>query len=495
MIKNKYSYIFLTAVLTAGFLFLAGVTNVFASPEITEIMYDLSGTDTDREWIEIYNPDTSDVDITKLKLFEASTNHGINISSGQSMLGPLNYAIIADVPLKFMTDNPNYTGILFDSTFSLSNTGELLELRDASSSVLDSITYDSLVGAGGDDNSLQKINGIWKATAPTPGIENIYAPGTTTPPINTSTTTPTPTNTPNQTTRTVVRTIYVSTHSGEEDLSDYNQSQEFETSAGRQRTVYVGVPIEFKANSKIPKGMESNSRIFKWSFGDGFEVSGERVVHTYKHQGEYNLVLNAELGNERSVSRTIVNVLSPNISLMILPDNSIEISNKGNIEFNLGFWKLKDVSNEFVFANDTIINSGKKIILSPEDIKIPTLNNRISLNNPSGREVFVIDNKSQNLSEATRDQSITVEGAEAMIIEYRKSLALRSEQANNPDNYSNIINPTNPTENSSETGPDLSQTATVLETLSSTTSASLLVRIWHGSVSGIKSFTRLFYDF
>ena len=504
MIKNKHFNIFLTATLLAGFLFLAPHKIVFASMEITEIMYDLSGTDTDREWIEIYNPDSLDVDVSKLKLFEASTNHGINISSGPNLLSPLSYAVIADLPSKFMIDNPSYSGVLFDSTFSLSNTGEPLELRDASGTVLYSATYDSSVGASGDGNSLQKINNIWKASIPTPGLENIFVDtGTSTATTtnnnsggtSTTTSTTTSSNTSNQNTqtaRTVIRTIYVSVHSDGADLSDFDDTQGFVTSAGRQRVVYVGTPIQFKVNYRVPKNMESNTRRFSWSFGDGFSSTGEEVVHTYKYPGEYNVILNGESGQEHSVSRTIVKVLIPNVSFGISRAGDIEISNNGNTEINLGLWRLKNNSNEFIFAIDTIVGPGRNIILSSSDTKIGT-SNKIYLLNPSGGEVYSVNNTiNPILSGNVESSDITIESAETMIAKYREALALRPEQIINIEKPGDTLDKEN---DSPEIETNLSQTATVLGSISTTTSTGFLSRIWLSSVLRIKSVARLFYDF
>ncbi len=61
------------------FLFCLGILfftrAAFAEVVISEIMYDVSGSDTDREWVEVYNNSSSAVDFTSWKLFEANTNH------------------------------------------------------------------------------------------------------------------------------------------------------------------------------------------------------------------------------------------------------------------------------------------------------------------------------------------------------------------------------------------------------------------------------------
>ncbi|MFN4181507.1 MAG: lamin tail domain-containing protein, partial [Candidatus Paceibacteria bacterium] len=138
-------------------LFLYGQV-AFADVIITEIMYDVSGTDTDREWLEIYNAGEEGVDISKYKFFESSANHALSLFEGEAVLPKGGYAIIASNPTKFKTDWPAFTGVLFDSSFSLSNEGETLVIKDGNLEVTNEVTYDTSLGAGGDGRSLSKIN-------------------------------------------------------------------------------------------------------------------------------------------------------------------------------------------------------------------------------------------------------------------------------------------------------------------------------------------------
>lgn len=136
----------------------------------TEIMYDLkAGSDTGREWIEVYNAGTSAVDLTTWKLVESGKNHKISRTRG--ILAPGTYAVIADNPSKFMADHPDYTGTLFDSAFSLSNDGETLTLV-AGNTVVDELKFTASDGAHGTGDSLQRIDieaRVLAPGAPTPG--------------------------------------------------------------------------------------------------------------------------------------------------------------------------------------------------------------------------------------------------------------------------------------------------------------------------------------
>ncbi|OGG88462.1 hypothetical protein A3H15_03130 [Candidatus Kaiserbacteria bacterium RIFCSPLOWO2_12_FULL_50_28] len=152
------------------------IVTVIPAPEpegtvvINEIMYDPAGSDSGREWIEIKNEGDSPVDLSGWRFFEDNTNHNLTLKMGNAVLPPDGYAIIADNDVFFLTDWPDFDGILFDSAFSLSNTGETLAIKDGEGAIIDEVTYTSSQGAAGDGNSLHRVNSDeWIAATPTPG--------------------------------------------------------------------------------------------------------------------------------------------------------------------------------------------------------------------------------------------------------------------------------------------------------------------------------------
>lgn len=156
---------------------------VFANLEINEIMYDLkTGSDDEREWVEVYNNSNTPVDFSTFRFAEGKinslTNHKLKLVQGDANIPAQGYALIVDDPIKFKADWPNFSGIVFDSSFSLNNDGETLALKDKDLNIIDQYTYSSNTGGAGDGNSLQKIAGVWQGAKPTPGEENkvIYVP-------------------------------------------------------------------------------------------------------------------------------------------------------------------------------------------------------------------------------------------------------------------------------------------------------------------------------
>ena len=147
-----------------------------ASVQITELMYNLEGADNGFEWVEITNTGSTAVDVGKWRLFEGDTNHTLELAKGEStLLLPGGSAVIADNPEKFLVHWPG-VGVVFNSAFSLSNTGETLTLKNAKLEVADQVSYTTALGAAGDSGSLQRLpaqagqGDTFVAALPTPGV-------------------------------------------------------------------------------------------------------------------------------------------------------------------------------------------------------------------------------------------------------------------------------------------------------------------------------------
>ena len=80
----------------------------------SEVMYNPSGTDSGKEWIEFYNNGSS-VNIEGWKLDEADTNHGLSVYQGDYEINAGEFFIIVDQPEDFLLYYPDYNGKLFDS--------------------------------------------------------------------------------------------------------------------------------------------------------------------------------------------------------------------------------------------------------------------------------------------------------------------------------------------------------------------------------------------
>ena len=413
------------------FLFSLILFSVFFAPqakaaiEIIEIMYDAPGSDTDREWIEVKNTGASAIDLSTYKLFEANTNHSLVISQGDASLQPGAFAIITDKPVNFLSDNSGFSGIIFDSSFSLSNSGESLEIRDSSGSSIDSVTYDPTIGAQGDGKTLQKINGVWQSASSTPGLENSSN--------NNSNQNPLTGNEPNNQNTQVVYGTPISTHYVYEDVSTEPVSEQapLSASAGRNRLVTAGSPIEFRAKISSDSNRQT---IYEWSLGDGFIAYGEIVEHIYAFAGDYVVVLTVKNKNKSAVSRISVRVIEPTLSAAHV-SGGIKIKNSGKDEINLYKWLISSGGISYTFPMDLIIMSGKTITIDSRISHLPndgeinlvdTMGRAITLNqqvgNPKSDKTTVVVSVDKQNNKNNNIASVGKSGGDVLVIEHQSGL-------------------------------------------------------------------------
>jgi len=145
--------------------------SVVADIMINEIMFNPTGSDNNHEWIEIYN-NWPEINLSDLKFNENNITHKTTLVQGNILMQNNTFAIIADDAEQFLIDYPQYNKTLFDSSFSLSNSGELLELQNATHTLYTVHYNGSLIQEG---KSLSYFNGSWSESVDfggTPGKEN-----------------------------------------------------------------------------------------------------------------------------------------------------------------------------------------------------------------------------------------------------------------------------------------------------------------------------------
>ena len=163
----------ITATMDDGLFTVTGeVAETTVDIAINEIMY--APTDTwggsSNEWIELYNNDTEDVNITGWAI------GGKTISTGTTMQ-PGDYVIIAKNDTKFAEYYPDATCNVIKVAIVLSNTGKTIYLNDSSSSVIDCVDYTEYADLAKNNNKTLERNatGGWEASivdGGTPCTEN-----------------------------------------------------------------------------------------------------------------------------------------------------------------------------------------------------------------------------------------------------------------------------------------------------------------------------------
>ena len=339
---NKYIFIIVSFVIPSF---------VFANVSIIEIMYDPKDTDASAggEWIEIYNNGSAPLDLTTWLFFEANTNHGIT-ADGISLVPPGGYAVISRDLTAFKNFFTEFSGLLFKASFSL-NDGEKLAVKSDKEAIpSDEVTYTTEWGAKNDGNSLQKINGIWAAAAPTPGTYSASGSPET-----------------------------GGSGSGSEESSSGATAEQSSGSsaviqtiwadAGSDKTAIVGAGTIFEGKALgIDKKPLDGAR-YLWNFGNGFTGEGKKVMHTYKHPGDYIVYLDVSSGSVSAGDKILVKATPADVSISALgygEKSFVAVSNSEPTELDVSFWQIKSNSGVFVIPKNTIIIPNNKIIFSKD---------------------------------------------------------------------------------------------------------------------------------
>lgn len=319
----------------------------YAAVSITEVMYNPSGADDGREWIEVYN-DGASLDFSKWKLFEGGSNHGITAFAGGATIPTGGYAVLVDNPTKFLADWPNFSGQIFDTVFSggLNNTnGETLTLRTDTLVDGDSVTYNPSIGAAGDGNSLQKTGTSWVASSPTPGRTISGGDSTL---VDTTITEPS--------SGTVAETVA--------SKNSYPVEPQITASAGKDRVVIAGASSIFSGSSNGLKGEPLENARYVWSFGNGERKEGSSILYSFSYPGKYVVILDVSSGIWSVSDRVIVTVVPANIAVTAVTSEFIEITNRSKIDLDLGLWHLTADGKSFTFPTNTIVLPNESVSIS-----------------------------------------------------------------------------------------------------------------------------------
>lgn len=351
---------------------------VFAQVAFSEIMYDLDGTDADREWLEVVNLSASSIDISDWKFREADTDHKLTLFQGGPTIPPQGFAIIAASPSVFLADNPTFSGIIFDSVFSLSNSGESLSLKDGALIEVDAVTYTSEAGGNGNGMSLQKIGTTWVARAPSPGFfQNQDNSGGGT----------------NQET-TATSTAATSTAQTGEEKQKTNQGapaimQRVFPDAGGNQVSIVGASVTFDGTALDDKNKSLLSGRYIWNFGDGETAEGKKVLHTYRFLGDYVVTLTVSDSVQSIIDTTTVSVIEPPLSISRFVEGEsgyIEFVNASNHMLDLSWWRIMSSGVTFVIPDKTAILPAKALRFPNAITKIVAGSPTVSY--PNGTEAF-----------------------------------------------------------------------------------------------------------
>jgi hypothetical protein len=336
---------------------------VYAGFEITEFMYDLDGTDTDREWVEVRNTGSEAEDLSAWFLFAGNAKH-VLVPEDSSHVDPGGYAIIAQNIHGFKTDWPSFNGLLFDSSWTgLNNEQGNVALKDPDLNILSSVNYTKDLGGSGDGNSLQKSNSLFLAAIPTPGKEN-----------NTSSEAENKSS-PNSSLDDQTENQN-SSHTNTPAVVSKKEIQTPKTTVTitAKKTAVAGIPFALEAIVSGYNKEYSSYGKFVWNFGDGMtkeEKGLQKLSHVYQYPGEYVLDLsyyeNYYADSLTSEDQVTLIVIPSDVSISSVGDITdpfVEVQNNSSYEIPLSGWIIKGMVHFFVLPQNTILLSKKKLKIS-----------------------------------------------------------------------------------------------------------------------------------
>ncbi|GIU69408.1 MAG: hypothetical protein KatS3mg002_0644 [Candidatus Woesearchaeota archaeon] len=168
--KNIYKkYLKKICILTIITLIALFFSKEIFAIEFSEIMYNPIGNDAGREWIELYNPECENLE--NYFLLENNINHAIRPYSNGTSPNACDYVIICNNCENLILEY-NITSRMYESSFTLSNTGEYLAIK-INSTIIDEINYSDFMSEAMEGYSLTKYfeteNTTWIQTDPSPG--------------------------------------------------------------------------------------------------------------------------------------------------------------------------------------------------------------------------------------------------------------------------------------------------------------------------------------
>lgn len=161
----KKSSLFLFIVLCIASV---SVPVAWASMTITEVMYNPVGSDTGREWVELYNSGNKPVELEagqKGWRIHDGANH---IFADAVVVPPGGFVLVANNPTTFKAQYGNTLSVV-KSALSLNNTSGTLSLVDADGEVVDTVSYTKSLGAFEDGMSLHRVGSTFAPGVPNPG--------------------------------------------------------------------------------------------------------------------------------------------------------------------------------------------------------------------------------------------------------------------------------------------------------------------------------------
>lgn len=391
----------------------------YAEIIISEIMYDVEGSDANREWIEIYNNGSSSVNISDYHFFEAGIHHGLN-SDEKISLGSGEYAVIVQNVSQFISEYSSVRNIL-KSSFSLNNSGEELAISDESKEIVYVTSYGTDSQANGNGNSLSFGNNGWFESSPSPGKSANTNVSKSAVPVDENF---------QQKTRTELKPVLtrdkdLNYYEGFIDIPDFG-------------LVYSDIPLEaYIIHHKGYKKIKKLKGVYYLSFGDGnYFDSKERydISHVYENPGNYTITLeyySSQLAKQAGkdpnlvVSKDIVIYKSDIVLEGVNESGGFVIKNNLEKTVDLKGWNFFSEGKQFTFPRYTHINANQKKIIPHSVHGLSNMSNDqwVILRNENNRTISSFTGDPIKNKNSNKDQSLSLVSGKSNALFTQESVA------------------------------------------------------------------------
>lgn len=185
------------------------------------------------------------------------------------------------------------------------------------------------------------------------------------------------------------------------------EPQIFTKITAQAKTVSVGAATTFTGRVwGLKKEPIENARMV-WAFGDGSRGEGSTVTHTYYYPGEYTVVIDASSGYYAASDRVKIIAVMPMLAVQTGGDamrSFVAIENRGKDELDLSEWQVEAQGKTFTIPKNTIVGAHKTLTLASEITGLATLKGmNASLHFPNGAQVSVQGEATPAISAPTKE--------------------------------------------------------------------------------------------
>ena len=374
--KNIFTLKKITLVL--GALFLMWGHLVSAQVRINEIAWMGNIDNANAEWIELFNDGADAVPLDEWKLVASDGTPMISLAG---TMEPGEYFLLE------RTSDASIPEVLADIIYSgaLGNTGEVLQLKNSTGSLIDEVRFLDEWPAGDNTtkNTMQKESGGDWITAPgTPRAINASEDYQSPTDENSS---GSPSHAPDEDPSSEPVVV-----KSEVKITQIKPDPQYGAKVTLPDFAVEKIPTPFSVEVKKDKLITMIRGKFIWSMGDGTQYAFEKnedVIHAYQYPGNYTVVLpyysNFHKEEPDTLYRKQVTVIPDNITLTGRTDDAgIILENHSTREIDLDAWSLTSNGYIFTFPKYTFIGKGSSLPISSKTLGFSITDQPTSLLNP-----------------------------------------------------------------------------------------------------------------